>query len=603
MKFAKKLLAGVLAAAITFSCFITLSYATDGGDAGQETPVKTVNELFIEEIIAVDLESTEYATLKTQYDALTVKKNDPEFDSDFEGMSVALQKYDALGIIVAEYENFNEDFITSANAVDLSGDYTALKAQYVSLTEKKANVLFDSDYEGVAAAVEKYELLEDVIEKHEFNVAFIVAVNAVDLTSKDYVYLVAHYEDLTERKNDAKFDSNFTDMAAALEKYAAIETAIQIFEDFSETFINSASLYNPDNKDYAYMTTWRDNLDLLFAKASTTYPGMADAIATYNALKAKVLAIETNANKFINAVSQMTVMKAGSVSATAPYLTTNFADLYAKYSTAMTVYADGTVHPGLDASTYPGLSEKVTAFAGTNGFKLYVEGRILDCVTFVNAVMKAKSSSNYVSKLAELDKAALYLDSNVEKSLENYTGVADAVTLYATLRKELADNVSDANAYIAAVNAINMTASYSALKSAVAAANALREKGNIPGIAGVQEANVKFSAAEAKVISLEGNSKTLIDAVTALKEAKTVSERRELIFIAINAKDKAEDSITGVTDAKAELQTQIEKFNTDVAAANAEFFAAVQGTCTVTASTVPFANAYKTVDIFKVALK
>ena len=40
-----------------------------------------------------------------------------------------------------------------------------------------------------------------------------------------------------------------------------------------------------------------------------------------------------------------------------------------------------------------------------------------------------------------------------------------------------------------------------------------------------------------------------------------------------------------------------------LAPANAEFFAAVQGTCTVTASTVPFANAYKTVDIFKVALK
>ena len=49
------------------------------------------------------------------------------------------------------------------------------------------------------------------------------------------------------------------------------------------------------------------------------------------------------------------------------------------------------------------------------------------------------------------------------------------------------------------------------------------------------------------------------------------AERRALIFIANGAKDSAEDSISGVTAAKAALQTEIQNYNNDIAAMNTLF--------------------------------
>ena len=73
--------------------------------------------------------------------------------------------------------------------------------------------------------------------------------------------------------------------------------------------------------------------------------------------------------------------------------------------------------------------------------------------------------------------------------------------------------------------------------------------------------------------------------MNALKSATSLSERRYLIFIANGAKDSAEDTISGVSAAKAELATQIQKYNSDVSAMN-DLFASVVGNVTGTMSSV-----------------
>ena len=93
--------------------------------------------------------------------------------------------------------------------------------------------------------------------------------------------------------------------------------------------------------------------------------------------------------------------------------------------------------------------------------------------------------------------------------------------------------------------------------------------------------------AESKIATLEGHSSTLIASVKALKTAETLAERRNLIYIAMNAKDNCEKSISGVSEAKADLESLIAKYNEDVARVNALFATAVEKACSAVSSVAP----------------
>ena len=398
------------------------------------------------------------------------------------------------------------------------------------------------------------------------------------------------------RTGELNIDS--ADADAVAKAIVDCESILKNFEKTAQVCDNFVEIlekgYDPKNKDYSVMLTKYNALSSILSNVEKTpeynyaavnpdtqYPTVADAIAVYKELEAKLAAINANAEYFKTTVSNMVIVEKA-LTENNHYLTENFMTLYNYSRDALKVYANGTVHPQLDPATYPGLSDSIKDFDQ----KLeYVEARVSDSLEFVSRVNGASTSPDYLTVVQQLEFVKCYFDTNKEFALEDFTGVEDAIKLCKSLEDRVAKNKQDAAAYIAKVGEINLEDSYLNLKAAVDAALALKATGNITGIEGVEQANIKLAKAEAIVSSLAGHSSTLIEAVNALKSATTLSERRYLIFVANGAKDNAEDSISGVSAAKAELATQIQKYNSDVKAMN-DLFASVVGNVTGTMSSV-----------------
>lgn len=426
---------------------------------------------------------------------------------------------------------------------------------------------------------------------------------------------LTYYDKIDMMEYAAPFYEMFADMEGplaedveeAMELYEAEPAVLDNIRLHSDLFGQLLMGFDPDNKDYNYIKEQYEALSL-FVKRDATYKfaeendiaeedikfaTIGDAEAIFTALKTKKAEIEAAADNFMAIVDRMSAE---------PVPQQNFAALYTAYTEANAAYNGGVIHRGLDNSTYPGLSAAIALY---NIRCDYVEARVAESNEFISIVNAANASTYYPTIIAQLNEAAPYLDADIaNKSVElEFAGVADAKATYVALQTKVAGMVADSTAYLNAVNAIDMTAAYSALKTAVDAALALEEKGAVLGIAGVIEANIKLAEAEAKIMSLEGNSETLKSAVEQLKAAKTIAERRELISIASNAQAKAEASITGVSAAKTELEAQIAKYNADVAAANAALVAASEVACDVASFAAPTASVYKAADVVKSMLK
>ncbi len=375
--------------------------------------------------------------------------------------------------------------------------------------------------------------------------------------------------------------ATFSTDAAAYADIANYVMLLERFADRDETFKYALELGITDENDPKYK-----------------YQTVAVAIEEYNVVKANLVDIDAKVKIFTDAVYAMK---------DAPVKTEGFAALYASYATASSVFSNGTVHPMLDMSTYPdvkgiSMTEYVNIY---NARGAYIAERTAECEEFIRLVEGASASAAHTGTLTFLDSAASYIDSDVNvKSVEtDYPGINEAIATYNALRQKLADTVAAADVYKAAVNAIDMNASYAALKQSVEAALALKATGAVVGIDGIMEANIKLSEAESKVKTAEGNSTTLIESMNSYKNAKTVAERRELILIATKAAAGAEDSISGVSAAKTALAEATTQFNADVEAANAAFVTAMNNAVDTTASVADSDNAYKLADIIKALFK
>lgn len=298
--------------------------------------------------------------------------------------------------------------------------------------------------------------------------------------------------------------------------------------------------------------------------------------------------INANVEAFVGAVTAMP-------DPTAPGfdVTVNFAETYANFLTASGVYKNGTLHERLEIATHPNAAEILALMDKLEAISVPVNGVKDTCEQFITLVIQAMNASSYKYRLEAIQAAAEYMD----VVLDDYAGVSKAKSDYAAISSQLNADMAAATAYKNAVAAINIEASYPELKSAVSVAFELKASGNVIGIDGVSEANEIFARAEAKITALEGNSSTLISAVNALTAATSFAERRELIAIANGAKDGAEDSISGVSEAKTKLATEISKLESEIAAINAAFANTVSGALDVAAAVAPTASVYKSASI------
>ena len=413
---------------------------------------------------------------------------------------------------------------------------------------------------------------------------------------------------------------NITEFKAGLEHAKTVYESEFVkradIKDASVAYVDFISNFNYDSRDYEYIAGSLEFLEGLVDRDNTfkyaeevgitdendpkyKYQTVAVAFAEYEAIKSVKDAMDANLKTFTDAIYAMN---------DEPVKTQGFAAICNNYATASSVYTNGTVHEQLDILTYTatvnGMSIS-TYIQKYNDRGAYIDARIAECEAFIELIDGASASAAYRGTLTFLDAAALYLDGNTgDKSVEtDYPGINEAIATYNALREKLAGDVSRSDAYKAAVNAIDLNAAYASLKAAVEAALPFKETGAVVGIDGVKEANIKLSEAESKIKTLEGNSSTLIATVNKIKDAKTVAERRELIFIATSAAAGAEDAISGVTAAKAALAEAVAQFNSDVEAANSGFFTAVNNAAGVSAGVSDSENAYKLSDIIKAFFK
>ena len=346
------------------------------------------------------------------------------------------------------------------------------------------------------------------------------------------------------------------------EELAELETIKAQSEQFI-SLINECEAWMSDDQDPTNRDFWA--LNEFYAEASSNKYAKRDRVyANANAqtveesdeyfaeFEAMVLRMNEDVESFITHVTTMEI-------------SVSFGALYAAYLDAYKYYNQygepGLINPNFDQETHDELMLKLNTYFIKAPV---IEAKQHECDEFNRIVNEAAVASYYTTILDRLNEAKAYY-SFVQL---DYPGVRDSVEIYDDLWDAIADAENAAEAYINAVNSINGKKTFYEKKMAVEAALILKQHGDVLGYAGVNEANIALSNAEREINVLVGNSNTLMTTVAALKEAKTLKERRELIHIANKAAENVEDTIAGVMDALDALEAEIEAFNADVQAAN-----------------------------------
>ncbi len=473
-----------------------------------------------------------------------------------------------------------EEMVAIVNGVDA----------YINCADANAFIVYAERATKVEGYYAKIEYREEFVEAYYNTYSAIADLESVEGFDLEFALDVTYAEAIK----------------AAIKSYEAETKALETTRKYSINFVEQIEkLYNPSSKDYADMVNKYNAFSLLVGKIdlsyvyaddvpTTKYPTVADAYAVFEALGVKIEEITKNALAFKEIVYAMDTTQVDELVDGEPFLTVDFEGLYANYLVAETLLKNGTVHASLNPATF----SYVDYVDPSNNFNLskvieeylvkkaYVEERVAVCNTFVSIITGANTSSYYITVKSEIERAALYIDNDKEYSLERLPEVEAAIALYDGIVARVNKNYEDAQIYIAAAEALDIALPYVVLRAAVDELLLLQKDGNITGIEGVEDANIKLEKALAIVETLEGNSSTLINTVEALKSATTLAARRSYIKIGLNALEGADESIEGVAEAAVKLMEALEAYEADVAAINSYFFGVVDNASAVISGSV-----------------
>ncbi len=471
------------------------------------------------------------------------------------------------------YPSYKEE-ITATHLADLDRLYNAESsdnATKLRIAEVLA-FLYGLDEESFPSSLR--EILPDA-EKYineTYAAVFCEAVAAIDKAST-YYERMAHLDVIegydvnlpanSELSGRPGITSELYDAVVACRELVEEEKEeLAVVKEQSENFIILMQEYDAWMAEDGDDTTNRDFQPLNdfydvaasndYAMRDVAYEGVAAANESFADLEFRVTRINADVEAFIDNVTEMELAE-------------SFGPLYAAYVKALAGYTkygvEGIINPDLNMDSHEVLSAKIEFFVGN---RPSIEAKKLECDTFNHIMEEASNASYYTSLVAKLGEAAEYYPL-VEI---DYPGVAEAVELYNALLAQVADTESASEAYINSVAEIANKTDFYQKKAAIDAALILKEFGDVLGVEGVKEANLALSAAQVDINLKEGNSTTLIALVEQIKAAKTLSEKRELIRLAVVSAEGSENTYKGVTEAKAALEAAIDAFESDVAAAN-----------------------------------
>ncbi len=356
----------------------------------------------------------------------------------------------------------------------------------------------------------------------------------------DAMACVQRLEEMDLSGIDASLAESVNANIAALK---VVDEAIKAIEADSVAFIEAVSrAMNVDLTDYVAINASLEVLDVY--NPDSTYEGIEDAYAFYIKLTSTAEIIKSSADAFINAVN---------IANDADLDINTRADAYRLIED---IYYDN--------ETYPGVTEALATYETSVVPYLSVEIERGD--SFIKYVNKADYALYVSAKQENLDIAATYMDI----CHPEYEGVAEAKLLYAEVQTQVNNQISSANAYINAVNALE-SLSGDALVAAIEEAKLLQEAGNVLGVPGVTDANIKLTQIVATVELRSGYCEYFIRIVNSLDTAANAEELYGILKEAKDAEGDVDKSYAGVSEASAKLEKAIADYNKLVNEANAEF--------------------------------
>lgn len=440
---------------------------------------------------------------------------------------------DIENALVRMNQSFGDDTVSIESKIAIceiadkiiSGGFTSEKPEITQILDGLAIGVVGLYNDKLADCLEKYQSLPTFAEKQALvneTLTYVDALSEMDLSKVD-----------SALRNDVNANINGVN---------SLSTELDTIERDTLAFIDAVNaargidLYDYPVVKSAYDSISNNNVD-------PTYEGAADAQRYYERLAGAESDIRVAAQTFINAID------------TAGNEQLDFNTRADAYRVIIANYYDN--------ETYPGVTE---ALARYDAIVEYMSFEIEKAESFIKYVNKADYAAYVSAKQENLDIAKGYMDHcNPE-----YAGVADAKELYAEIQEFINQQIANANAYIEAVNKLD---SLSGNDYIIAIENALslQASGNVLGVDGVTDANIKLDQALAAIELGDRYCIHFIALVATIENTASLADRYELLADAREAEKDADQSYAGVREASEKLAKAIADFNGLVDAANAEF--------------------------------
>lgn len=429
---------------------------------------------------------------------------------DFQSENVSIEKKIAICDIAEKIVDYG---FTSENG-DVNDALTALSIGIIGLYNEKIAICVDV-CPTLPTYAEKRALLDETL-------GFADSLAEMDLSGITDELLSEINENVAKLK---EVDSQVKAVAEVSEQYIAEVNAVR----------------DSDLTNYPALLSVVEKLSAL--DPDYTYDGVGEAKLFYDYLVDTEALIRNSADTFINKV------------AIAADVTLGINERADAFRAIASVYYDN--------ETYPGVTEALATYAAISP-EMITE--ISNGDNFIKYVNKADYAIYVSAKQENLNIAKGYMD----VCHPDYRGVAEAKLLYAEVQEQVNSKIASAKAYIDAVNALD-SLSGDALKAAIDKANNLKQAGNVLGVEGVTEANIKLNKAEASLDLGVRYAEHFVRVVATIDSAKTASDLYSILKEAKNAEVDADASYPGVKDASAKLASAISNYNKQVSEANAEF--------------------------------
>lgn len=219
-----------------------------------------------------------------------------------------------------------------------------------------------------------------------------------------------------------------------------------------------------------------------------------------------------------------------------------------------------------DNETYPGVTEAIAIYHDALVPNLGVEIEKAD--NFIMYVNKADYAIYISAKQDNINNALNFVECHPE-----YKGVAEAKVLLGEIQEFVSIQLENAEAYISAVNALD-SLSGDELLAAIKTAQSLQSKGNVLGVEGVTDANIKLDKIIASIELRDKYCIYFLNLVESIDSADSAEAFYEILAEAKAAEAYADPTYAGVKEASEKLSSAISDYNELVSAINAEFIKA-----------------------------